>query len=471
MASLRARLLVGLAAVLGAVIFGFSGALYAASTRAAREAELARLGALADRLVTAVSWEKGSVKVERDLLEGLVGSDTFGFRIQDAQGRPVQQYFPAAAPGSLLDGLSLQVPLKGLIVLYHDSGERAWIGTVVSRRARLEEDEEGPAPDLHLLLTMDVTDDHAALARLVTTLWLLGPAVFLLGIGGAWVAVGRGLRPLRAMGDATGRIDERTLSARVPVPPTGDELARLGESLNAALERLEQSFVRERSFIADASHELRTPVSILLTTLEVTLARPRAAEEYRAELESLLQTTRRMRGIVDSLLTLARADAGRLPLQREPVDVAGLLRQSTDQLAPIAAPRRVALEVRTDGPVRVTGDPGLLRQLFDNLIANAIRYNREGGRVDVAAQNGAAGVVVSVRDNGIGIAAEHLPHLFERFYRVDTGRSREEGGAGLGLPIAKWIAEAHGGSIAVESEPEKGSTFRVSLPAAPMQGA
>jgi signal transduction histidine kinase len=181
-------------------------------------------------------------------------------------------------------------------------------------------------------------------------------------------------------------------------------------------------------------------------------------------METLLQTTRRLRGIVESMLTLARADAGRLPLQREPVDLASILRESAAHLAPPAAPRRIALDVRADAPIPFAGDAGLLRQLFDNLIANAIRYNREGGRVDVTGEAANGRVTVSVRDTGIGIPADHLPHLFERFYRVDGGRSRAAVSAGLGLSIARWIAKAHGGSIGVESEPGKGTTFRVTLP-------
>ncbi len=491
MKSLRARLLCGIAAVLGLVIAGFSATLYSVTARGLKQASLERLAAVRERLASSVVWMRprgegpphvgppplmgpgfppppprppprppemgrSPLFVEGAILAGLEKEMGIVFEIRDPDGKLLDFQ---TRPGWPADGFG-----KGEVA----ASGRVWLSEVASRPARsLGDRDRKEVPMVRLGVAVDVTAERASLGRLAAVLWLLGPAVFLLGAAGTGAAIHRGLVPLRRMGEAAARIDEKNLDVRVEVPPTGDELERLGASLNDALARLEAAFHRERAFVADASHELRTPVSILLTNLEVDLTRPRTAEEYRGTLETLLETTRRMRGIVESLLTLALADAGRLSLRREPVDMVGLLRQTVEQLGPAAAERNVTLALRAEGEARASGDPGLLRQLFDNLVVNAIRYNRPGGRVDIAVERHGETFTVSVSDTGIGIAPDHLPRLGERFYRVDKGRSRKEGGAGLGLSICRWIAGAHGGTIGIESRPGEGSTFRVSgLPGA-----
>jgi heavy metal sensor kinase len=477
--SLRLRLTLAVALVLALVVGGFSVALYGTAEDAALGTARARLEAAVGVLAVATEWDEDRLKVEEDMLETMEAAEDTAYRVETEDGKKILSE-------SLPAGLSAKVFVAAMmrshaaddrIAVFEDIPGRTWAGFSPLRSVRNEEKDPGPVPPARMCVAVDVTSDWAALARLKRLLWTLGPIVFCLGVGGTWLAVGRGLAPVRAMAGAAARIDERSLSTRVPVPPAADELARLGTSFNAALERLEQAFHRERGFIADASHELRTPVAIALTNLEVTLARPRSPKEYEEALATQLDTIRRMRGIVESLLTLARADAGRLTPQREPVDLAALLRRAVDDIAPVAAARRVDLALDAPAPVMTTGDPGLLRQLVDNLLTNAIRYNREGGRVDVSAGANGHGVAVTVCDTGIGIAPEHLPRLFERFYRVDKGRSREEGpsagsghsGAGLGLSIARCIADLHGGAIAVESALGRGSTFKVTLPAPTIQ--
>lgn len=457
MNSLRARLTLGVACVLGIAIGGLCAALYLGAARAAEKAARSRLDAVADLVATGVEWDEARLARDEDVLKRLEGVPGMAFEIRGPDGAPLAA---GGAPGWPPDGFERAGGADTA-----ESGGRAWR---VARLSRLPLVENRPetAPILGVAVAVDVTDDRAAVARLGTLLAVLGPAVFLLGVFGVAAAVRRSLSPLKAMGDAAGSVSERNLAGRVPVPDTADELARLGASLNAALDRLERAFHRERGFIADASHELRTPVAIALTNLEVALSRPRRAEDYEEALKTQLETTRRMRDIVESLLTLARADAGRIPVRLEPLDLTSLLRDTLDHLGPVAAGRNIALRLETSSPVPVQGDAGLLRRLFDNLVANAIRYNRPGGSVRVEAAPGNGTVTARVRDSGPGIAAGHLPHLFERFYRVDEGRAREEGapaGAGLGLAIAKWIAEAHGGAITVDSREGEGSTFTVSL--------
>ena len=247
---------------------------------------------------------------------------------------------------------------------------------------------------------------------------------------------------------------------------TESELGRLASTLNDSFDRLQQAVEKQSRFTADASHELRTPVSVVLTVPEQTLARERDGDEYRESLAAVLRAARRMKNIVDGLLVLTRADSGQVALDRVDLDVGRVVEETIELLGPLAKEHGVALEQA--GPhVEIQGDRERLREVFTNLIANGIRYNRADGqvRIELAEKNG--NVDVSVRDTGIGIPAQHLPHLFDRFYRVDPARSRKAGGSGLGLAISRWVVESHGGSITVESTEGEGTTFTVSLPKKP----
>ncbi len=303
--------------------------------------------------------------------------------------------------------------------------------------------------------------------RLAGLLWLLagtGAGVFALAMLGGFLLAGRALAPIRKITEAAAALSAESLSRRIDLGRTESELSALARTLNDAFARLEASFDRQTRFTADASHELRTPLSILLTQVELALKKDRTAPEYRETLETCLRAAQRMRATVEGLLTLARADAGEIRLAREPVDLKPLVEETLSLLAPLALDRRVAVAAEAV-PLVVAGDRERLREVAANLVANAIRYNREGGRVDVrlSRENGSA--VLSVADTGIGIPEADRAHLFERFYRVDKARSREMGGSGLGLAIAKWIVEAHGGTIGVESREGEGTTFTVTLPA------
>jgi signal transduction histidine kinase len=233
----------------------------------------------------------------------------------------------------------------------------------------------------------------------------------------------------------------------------------------SAFARLEEAFARQTRFTADASHELRTPVSILRTQIELALSRARAPGEYRETLEICLRSVQRMSSLVDGLLTLARADGSTDGLTRERVPLETVVRAAAETVRPAAAERGVSLHLDL-GPAVVEGDPERLADVATNLLSNAVRYNRTGGRVEVALAGQAdGGVELIVADTGIGIPAEARGKIFDRFFRVDAARSRAAGGAGLGLAITKWIVEAHGGRIQVEDNPGGGSVFRVRLPA------
>jgi signal transduction histidine kinase len=228
--------------------------------------------------------------------------------------------------------------------------------------------------------------------------------------------------------------------------------------------RLEDAFRRQRQFTADASHELRTPLTAVKGQVEVALTRPREPDAYREVLQNVNEEVDRLIRLVGSLLTLARADAGQIPLTLEGVDVPDLVAAAVEQVRPGAQQRDIELVLAPGAPVALRADEDLLLQLLLNLLDNAIKYTPSGSRVTAGWSTDSTRVELWVRDTGAGITPEHLAHIFDRFYRVDQARSRAEGGAGLGLSICRWIAEAHGGSISVESTPGQGSTFTVRLP-------
>jgi signal transduction histidine kinase len=229
--------------------------------------------------------------------------------------------------------------------------------------------------------------------------------------------------------------------------------------------RLQEEFSRQTRFTADASHELRTPVALLHSQIELALKRERSPEEYREALETCLRASGRMRALLDGLTTLARADAGKLTLALRPVDLVALAQDVVDQHEVEAERTKISLQTSLPGvPVEVNGDPVFLSRLLANLLANAVRHTPDGGRIVVSVTADQREAVLSVADSGCGIPEEDLPRIFDRFYRVDKARSRSSGGSGLGLAICRSIVEAHSGTITVSSRLEQGTTFVVRLP-------
>jgi heavy metal sensor kinase len=283
--------------------------------------------------------------------------------------------------------------------------------------------------------------------------------------GGYWISK-RALDPVDEISRAAQRISIENLANRLDVPETGDQLQRLTETLNQMFSRLEASVRRMKQFTADASHELRAPIALIRTTAEVAAQRRnRQANEYLEALDDILEESERTSQVVDSLMLLARADAGKEVLERAPADASSLSRAAVEQGEKLARMRGLDFSASIpDEPVWVHADAEALRRAFLILIDNAAKYTPEGGsvRVDLSANDGFARL--SVSDTGIGIAPADLPHIFDRFWRADKARSRSHGGAGLGLSIAKWIAETHAGSITVESESGKGSVFSLNVP-------
>jgi len=297
-------------------------------------------------------------------------------------------------------------------------------------------------------------------------LWSLVPAILVLALGGGYWMSRRALRPVDAMTQAARSISLHNLSQRLAVPQTGDELQRLAETLNQMMGGLESSVRRMAQFTADASHELRTPITMMQTAAELALRRPRSTEEYRQVLAQILEDIARASQLIEDLLLLARADAGTSAFAKAPVEAAELVEEACRQMLPAAGEKQIALrwEAPAEPGASVMADRGALGRLLLALIDNALKYTPAGGRVEVGTEVQGAEIIVGVSDSGPGIAPQDLPHIFDRFYRADKARTSENGGFGLGLSIAQEIAEAHGGLIEVESQAGGGSRFRVHLP-------
>ena len=312
--------------------------------------------------------------------------------------------------------------------------------------------------------------------ELTGTMLAIAPFILLMSVAVAYVIAGRALEPIeRIINELEAVTDGRSLHRRLAVGETTDELARLNATLNAMLSRLETSFDALRRFTADASHELKTPLTVLRADVERAMSPKVTGTEQLIALEEALHETARMADLVESLLTLARADEGRFDLHREPIAMEPLVHEvfETAQILGEHAGLTVLLPVVEDAVVM--GDRTRLRQLFLNLVTNAIKYTPRGGRVEISLSTRLDCVTFTVRDTGIGISAADLPHIFERFFRADRARSRrvqspdgtwsdERGGFGLGLAISQWIARAHGGTLTATSRLGRGSTFVVSLP-------
>jgi two-component system heavy metal sensor histidine kinase CusS len=306
----------------------------------------------------------------------------------------------------------------------------------------------------------------ATTLRHVRTLLLLAtPGVLLIAsLGGYWMSR-RALAPVDAITRAAQTIGIENLSQRLEVPAAGDELQRLSETWNSMLERLEGAVKRLSQFTADASHELRTPIALIRATAELTLRRERSAETYREAFKHIIDETDRTARLIDDLLLLARGDAGLPALPLDRVELTPLVLDICEKGQILAQERQ--LEISTEAPeqpVFVEANDPALRRLLLLLMDNAVKYTPAGGHITVSVALDLSGPTVTVSDTGIGIPDAALPHVFERFYRVDESRNREAGGAGLGLSIAQWIAERHHARLEAESVVGRGSAFRVRFP-------
>ncbi len=520
MASIRARLAAAYAAALAGSVAAFAGALWVVRGDAgarelqryvSEEAEVAErllvqahgrgtglpLTEVTDPLVGPLAVAR--VRLLLDALPNLViVADTAGRLVYGSNEARVLAPGRAYAVDSTAQRLGPTVAAK--LVITRDTTGQA--GAYVRARGLPPVEEvlvvrrdlpAALAPLRRVVVATPTRSARRAQQELLGAALAIAPVVMLLSMGAAWWIAGRAVRPLdRMVTELEAITDGRSLHRRLAVgglapggeaeDAAGDELGRLVATVNAMIGRLETSFGALRRFTADASHELKTPLTVMRATVERAMTAPPQSPEQFEALEEALQEVTRMAALVDSLLTLARFDEGRFDLHREPVELEPLVRDVAETAAFLGEAAGVRVEVAAVEPATVLGDPMRVRQLFLNLVTNAVKYTPAGGLVEVALRQVEGAATFSVRDTGVGIAAADLPYIFDRFWRADRARSRrvgadggERGGFGLGLAISQWIAQAHGGHIAVASRLTRGSTFTVTLPAvapgAPSAGA
>ncbi|MEO5928550.1 MAG: heavy metal sensor histidine kinase [Candidatus Kapaibacterium sp.] len=354
--------------------------------------------------------------------------------------------FITTAQDSTVQFISVDQPIRG-----KDGAQRLRIALARSRSA-------------YIVAGYQVDEVQSLLDQFFSTLILLAPAVLLLSMVGGWFLAKTTLHPVDEITRTAQDITASNLSRRLPIPKSNDEIGRLSETLNDMISRLESSFERIRQFTADASHELRTPLTILTGELELALRTRKSPEDYQDVLSSALQEVLRLSHVVESLLLLSRTDMGQISLIKEPTDLIETLEEVADAATILGTQKNIYISFRHSQALFIEADRAKLYQIFLNLVDNAIKYTPEGGMISIAVHPDGEFAEIRVRDTGIGISPEHRKKIFDRFYRVDKARSREIGGAGLGLSIVQWIVEIHGGTISVESEPGQGSTFIVRLP-------
>jgi heavy metal sensor kinase len=312
-----------------------------------------------------------------------------------------------------------------------------------------------------ILIGKNTAPELKELHRTAFNLAAVGSLILLVGLAGGWWFVSRALRPIENISAAAVKISAGDLSQRINVAEAESELGQLASVLNSTFARLDAAFAQQKQFASDAAHELRTPVSVMLTQTQTALNRERSTAEYRETLDACQRAAQRMRKLIGALLELARLDAGQEQMKRLRFDLSRTVADCVELVKPLAEERDVNI-ITELSPLEITGDAGWLAQVATNLLTNAIQYNRPKGevRVKLASQGGLA--IFAVNDTGNGISREDLPHVFKRFYRGD--KSRTGGNTGLGLAISKAIVEAHGGAIEVSSVEDAGTTFTVRLP-------
>jgi two-component system OmpR family sensor kinase len=304
---------------------------------------------------------------------------------------------------------------------------------------------------------------RSEITALAATMAGVGAGALALSLAGGWWLMGRALTPIDRISATARMMVDGDFAARIPIDRVESELGQLAGALNEAFERLHASLERQRRFTADASHELRTPLATISTEAQWALGRERRDEEYRQSIDVCRRAAARMQSAVERLLALARAEASDAELRREPVRLADLVPSVVADLRPLAEARGLTIALDT-APVTVSGDPDRLRDALTHVVANAIQYNVERGSVSVKVSEGkSGGAEIEVRDSGVGIAPADLPRVFEPFFRADPARSRDAGGAGLGLAVARAIVRQHGGDVSCHSAPGQGTTVTMTL--------
>ena len=438
--SLRSRVLVWYTALFGVVILAFGAT------------------------VSLIAWRARLAEVDGDLM---ARAEAFAAGIEPAGDGTFDLAPPADAP-PVAPGVARYYVVwapDGRVIDRSDPG--LYVPAPSGPGARPRGDaREAIARSPHgplVLVGRSIDDVRAEIRVLAGRLTLVGLTALALAFGGGWLLVGGALRPINRISATARAMTAGDFGARIPASDVDTELGQLARALNEAFDRLHAALERQRRFTADASHELRTPLATMSTEVQWALGRDREPAEYRESLEVCRRAAGRMTAMVERLLVLARAETGPDTEPRETVSADAVARRVVDDVRPLAARQHVTIELERER-VSVMGNAGRLQEALTNIVVNAVQYNREGGCVTVVVGGRGGEAVIEVRDTGIGIAPGDALRVFEPFYRADAARSRDAGGAGLGLAVARTIVERHGGRISCASEPGVGTTISVALP-------
>ena len=452
---IRWRLTLWYAFLFAATMVVFGAGTYAALQQRLLEAFDEQLADQAALLLSVIQTEAGDLAVSEQIDPG---DDDLFVRVFDAEGNVV-----AGTTGALGEEVrrtrTVDAALRGRTSFSSVRFDREHLRLVaIPVRAA------GGAIVGALQVGLSPDDVDEALREVASVLAFAAPLALLGAAGAGYVLAGRALRPVATITDLAASIGGDDLHARLDLPLPDDELGRLAGAFDLMLERIEDAFERQKRFTGDAAHELRTPLSLMRSQVDLALARPRSTAEYQEALRGLDGDLERLTGLVATLLTLARADAGRLAAERAPFDLADTVDLILEQYAPLAAENQITLNGDA-APTPISADEDLLVQALVNLVDNALAHTPPGGTVAVGCRRNGVAAELWVTDTGEGIPLEHQSHVFDRFYRVDAGRSRERGGSGLGLAICAAIAQAHGGSISLTSAVGQGVRVEMRIPA------
>jgi heavy metal sensor kinase len=418
-----------------------------------------------DEIADDVQAAKDGTKLSRQLERRFARHEGYEFQVSRVAGEPFFQsdrlkprrFSVPPVPASLKHLDFENVPLGTENTSVESLGHLRLMGRLVP----------GPDGPLVVQVATSLASIDQELTQLLTVLLLSGPLALVCALGGGYVLARKALAPVDRMVQTADQITAARLDRRIEVTNTDDELGRLARTLNGMIARLERSFEEIHRFTADAAHELRTPIAVLRNEAEVALRLPREPEHYRGVLEDQLEELERLSRLADRLLFLCREDAGLVPRARRPVDLREVVDDVAEHMRVVAEEKGVTLQAEGVAACSTAGDEDQLRRLLFNLLDNAIKFTPASGTVKVETACSDAEARIVVADSGIGIPPEHLPNVFQRFYRVDPSRESDMGGAGLGLAIARSIAEAHGGSIAIESTVGIGTRVILTLPVKP----
>lgn len=470
LSSVSIRLTLWYVGILGVALTVLSVGIYVYVGHSLYDRLDAKLGSTLQLVVTSLKSSTSETEPETQALNRALEGLHFPNQtvaLMDAGGRVVAERRGPGGPQLRLPASPLRPSGKVQFYELHeskpgmdDSCRAAFEGVTGGSRERLD--------NVIVIQSVEPLEDQMDL--LFYVLWALVPAILILAGAGGWLLARNSLLPVMAMAECAQRISAESLDQRLPITNPHDEFGRLADAFNGLLARLNSSFARQRQFMTDASHELRTPLSVIRTASAVLLEREeRSNEEYREALSIVEEQSRRLTRVVENMFTLARSDAGNPDLHVTRFYLDEFLLEIARAAAVLAAPKGLRLEVGDLPEARFQGDEDLLREMIWNLVENAIKYTPEGGRVRIGLELADSQYVITVSDSGSGIPTEAQPHIFERFYRADPARSRgnggDDGGAGLGLPIARCIAEAHRGHLKLQRSDLSGSTFAVALPA------